>query len=1206
MAATLGLLHGGMAAASEAPPLRFEHVTGLDADNPTSFLQDKQGFIWMSSSTGLYRHDGYRSTHYRHDAAIADSLPSDAVSALLEDERGRIWIGTHDGLARFEAQSGRFTTFLPPPAADGNQQNRLTRSIIGDGQDGLWLATRGGLLHFDTASQQFVSYRHDPDRSDSLPSDNVSVLARDAKGGVWVGTWPTGLAYLAKGASRFRRYTLDGAQNAEHARRRKSNVRALHIDSRKRLWIGTDSGLLLWQNDSPWSTLKQLPAPAGTGEFRVFNIHEDASGNIWIGTLEVGLLRWDETQQTFLRYTHRIDDAHSLPVDAVSAVLVDRSQTLWVGTQGSGISRSDLASDGIEQIMPNRIAPESFKAGNIVFSFAEDGRGNLWLGGAGGLTLISLAERKLLRSIRHQPGQSGGLPSNTIFDLYQQPGGALWIATSAGLGRLDPDSGHVQTTSFEGPGNNSINKIAPGRDGTLWLATASGVIRYSPRNGTSRTFSHDPADPYSLSAGSNSSLLEDHAGNLWVGGGNESGSRGLAVLEHGNGRFRHYRHNPDDKDSLSNDIVTSIHEDEHGDIWVGTPAGLNRASRMVDGSIRFTRHTTASHISAIETDPSNNIWASTSAGLSKLNPKNGEVTNFAASEGASDGTPLEGTSFRGKDGTLYFGGLRGFTVVRPNAIRQNTTPPQVAITGVSVFNQSLLGKPVSADIKLEGSVTDPQHLELSWKATVFSLEFSALHYADPTHNRFAYRLDGFDRDWLESAADHRVATYTNLDPGQYLFRVRAASKNGVWSNGELRLPITITPPFWKTPLFQIGLLVIVLTLVIVVYNWRVRELTQKQARLEELVDERTRQLVDKERAKTRFLASASHDLRQPIQAITLFLGALKHGRLDEVQSDIVRHLDASVEALRGLLNSLLDISKLDAGVIAPTCSPVSLNRLMETLTLELSPLALDKRIRFKFFCPRREIILHTDPQLLKVVLQNLIANAITYTKRGGLLFGARLRGEEVCIQIWDTGVGISESEQMRIFDEFYQIENPHRDRSKGLGLGLSIVKRTLGLLKLPIVCHSRLGHGTVFEIRAPITQLAPATHERGMADEALDLARFAGKRFVVVEDDLQAANGLSSWLQSIGGEVLVYPSAESALADATNVYNGDYYISDYRLPGKVSGLDFLKAIRMRSRAPSILVTGDTSSEFIEMTHHAEMRTLFKPVVPEELLRALAA
>ncbi|MBK1681226.1 hypothetical protein CKO20_12685 [Rhodocyclus tenuis] len=1195
------LFHSATVSAEQPPRLYFDAVASLSGEAPLAFLQDRQGFIWLAGSTGVFRHDGYRSVLYQNDASVPGSLPDDWVTALFEDRDGHVWAATHNGIARFDKQTGRFSRLAPPPDADGSRQNLLTKAIVGDGGGGLWLATRGGLWHFDLETSEFRAYRHDESRPDSLGSDNVSVLARDARGGLWVGNWPTGLSYLANGSKTFRHYQLDSDTDAK---RNPSNPRALLFDSRQRLWVGTDTSVFLWHDGTPWAERRRVSLPSERAEVRVYNIYEDPFGQVWVCS-DVGLLRWDETRQKLLAYSHQVGDAHSLPANIVSTVLVDRSRTLWVGTNGAGVSRSDLADHGIEQIKPEIIAPENFKAWNFVSSFAEDGQGNIWLGGSGGLALVNLAERKLLRSIQNRPGLDTGLGSNKIQHLYQQPGGPLWIATGNGLGRLDPVSGRLQTRYFAGAGNNSINAIAPGRDGVLWLATAGGLIRYSISSGATQYFSHDPMHPGSLGPGANSCVLEDRAGNLWVGGGYQAGARGLYLLRAGSRDFVHLRHNSGDSSSLRSDIVSSIREDVHGDIWLGTSAGLSRANWAPDGTVRFERFEPHARVVSVLTDLANNIWTRNAKGLSRLDPVRGETASFTIFRGMSEGLRDEGANFRGKDGTLYFGSLHGVTVVRPDEVRQNTIPPQIAITNISVFNKSLLEWPESEDIKLAGSVTEPQHLQLSWKSSVFSLEFSALHFADPARNRFVYRLDGFDKDWQETSADNRVASYTNLDPGEYVFRVKAANSNGIWSENEIRLPITITPPFWSTNLFRVALLLLALLLVVFLYRWRVRQLTADQAHLEALVEERTRQLVDKERAKTRFLASASHDLRQPIQAITLFIGALRHGGLQEGQSSLVGRLEAAVEALRGLLDALLDVSKLDAGVITPLCAPFSLHRLMEEITLDLSPLALDKGLRFKLFCPQREIMLNSDPQLLKMVLRNLIANAINYTERGGLLFAARLRQGKVCIQVWDTGIGISDSERGRIFEEFYQVANPQRDRAKGLGLGLSIVKRILALLKLPIVCRSRLGRGTLFEIVAPVGNSFELPAPGCTPPAKIDLASFAGKTFVVVEDDLLAANGLLCSLQAIGAEVIAYPSAEIALADRDRVYEGDYYVSDFRLPGSVSGIDFLNDIRMRRAAPCVLVTGDTSTGFIEAAHRSGLPVLFKPVALEQLLTSLS-
>ncbi|MBV5277275.1 GGDEF domain-containing protein, partial [bacterium] len=367
-----------------------------------------------------------------------------------------------------------------------------------------------------------------------------------------------------------------------------------------------------------------------------------------------------------------------------------------------------------------------------------------------------------MRSVGPPPGQSGGLSRTAVTHLYQQPGGPLWIATNGGLARLASGSESWQNKSFAGTGNNSINVIAPGSGGVLWLGTGGGVIRYTPKNGATRFFSHIPGDPHSLGPGANSTLLEDRYGHLWVGG-NEAGARGLDILDPASGSCSHYRHDAQDPSSLSSDIVNSIHRDGRGHIWLGTPAGLNRATRAADGTIHFTRTAVTQPVSSINSDFAYNIWARTPGGLLRLDTQSGEISSFATNEGAPDGTQIADQSFRSEDGTLYFGSLHGFSRVDPQKIRQNTTAPQVAITDISVFNRSLLKQPATDEAQLEGSVSDPQRLQLSWKASVFTLELAALHYADPVRNRLAYRLDGFDQNWVEVAAGQRTATYTNLD-----------------------------------------------------------------------------------------------------------------------------------------------------------------------------------------------------------------------------------------------------------------------------------------------------------------------------------------------------------------------------------------------------------------------------------------------------------
>jgi signal transduction histidine kinase len=375
--------------------------------------------------------------------------------------------------------------------------------------------------------------------------------------------------------------------------------------------------------------------------------------------------------------------------------------------------------------------------------------------------------------------------------------------------------------------------------------------------------------------------------------------------------------------------------------------------------------------------------------------------------------------------------------------------------------------------------------------------------------------------------------------------------------------------------------------------------------LEQKVAERTSQLETRDRAKTRFLAAASHDLRQPIQAIGLFLDSLRRSELDAAQQRIVQHIDHSVVSLKDLLGSLLDISRLDAGAVVPVFHPMPISKLFARLDAEFSRLALEQGLRFKFYFPHRETWVLTDERLLSVVLRNLVANALKYTPKGGLLVGTRRRGELLAIQVWDTGLGIEEQHLERIFEEFYQVANQQRDQAEGLGLGLAIASRTAQILKSPLHCKSWHGQGSMFEICLPLCQESDVATVDELSSETTALS-CRGKKIVVVEDDARVADALVQWLESMGAEVHRYVDASAALA-APDVDTADAYISDFRLPGNMNGIEFLETLVKRRKGLTVrgvIITGDTSPDFIALAATCPWRILHKPVDPMQLLKVL--
>ena len=841
-----------------APSLRFKTLAIAGNEEPAmqAMLQDRQGFIWIGThASGLYRYDGYQAIRYMHHPGRADSLPHDQIATLFEDRQGRIWVGTRDGLARFNPADNNFTVFAPK---QGPGRHRIVKAIVSDGKDGLWLATWGGLQHFDPATGQFDSYVHDPADPASLASNDLNALAVDGDGGVWAATWPGGLDYLAPGARAFRHHRVDtGAAGAAGAAADpgRNIVRALHFDGRGALWIGTEQGVLRWDGGTPWSARAALASPAS----RVTQLYSDRSGTLWATTLSAGLLRWDAEAGRFTQYLHLADDPHSLPGNALRAVLHDRGGMLWVMSATDGVSLVNLNSAGFSRVLPFRTGAastadaRSAAVSNTVLSVARAADGKLWLGGDLGLSLYDPVARTITRTYRAEAGRSGRLSNDLVFSLYQQPGGPLWIGTPSGLDRLDGADAPLRTIRFGSTAGNYINAIAPGANGVLWLGTGDSLVRYDPASGAQRSYRHDPRDAGSRAVNGASTVLEDSYGRVWAGSSSNGG--GLDMLAPQGSAFRHFRHRPDDAASLSDDQVTSLYEDRQRRLWAGTARGVNEVIVAADGAVRFRRHALEqadNRVLALHSDAAGMLWIATADGLFRLTPDTGALAFFPVSDGLTEGLRLNAAE-TGADGRLYFGGAHGMTAVEPAAVRSAPSGTQVAFTDITVFNRSLRGvqqagrhgddaDPVLAGVALDGPVTKPLALTLPWKASVFALEFAALQYTEPMKNRYAYRLEGFDRDWVLADAAHRSATYTNLDPGEYVFKVKASNHRGVWNEQPSTLRITITPPFWERWWFRLLAGALVIAVMRALYRWRIRRLTRRQAELERVVAARTSEL----------------------------------------------------------------------------------------------------------------------------------------------------------------------------------------------------------------------------------------------------------------------------------------------------------------------------------------------------------------------------
>ncbi|WP_409030415.1 two-component regulator propeller domain-containing protein [Janthinobacterium sp. CG_23.3] len=1121
--ALLALCAGAAAPAGAAPArsLRFEQLSvehGLAQETVLAIAQDRQGFMWFGSQAGLSRYDGYRVTTYKSSGADPRSLAADWVRVLHVDPSGRLWVGTDGGLDLYNPASHDFSHFVPRQAGQRGNGNRHVGAIVDDGAGGLWIASADGLQHFDPASGRFTLWHHEAGRPGSLGDNAVNALARDGAGRLWVGT-ATGLDMLAPGAAAFEHFAVE----PDAAGAKRNAVQALLVDAGQNLWIGSLAGVERWRLGGVGAApaRSRLGAAQGLKEGRIGALYQDADATIWIGSHSEGLYRWDPQTGRLVQYRHHDSDRHSVADNQVSALYRDRVGTFWVGTWYNGVSRVDLGSGGFAHFAKVADAARSL-SDNKVRALADAGAGRLWVGTNNGLNLVDAAtgEAELFTS----PPQAGAARDEQVSALWPGKGGTLWVGGRTGLYRLDTASGRFATLSFArgDPGSDIIRNVVGDRAGMLWVATRGGLHRLDPETQAYQSFRHDPADPASLADDVVRPVLEDRRGALWVGTFN-----GLDLLDRKTGRFRHFRHDPKDPASLSHDEVHALFEDQGGALWVGTANGLNRMKLGADGVPRFRRYLRRDGmaddaIASILADGAGGLWLSTNSGISHLDPSSGRFRNFDSSDGTAAGAFFDGAALRGPDGSLYFGGFSGVTGFDPRAIRNNGVAPPVAITAFQILNQPVEPGRGAYPRVLAGAIEGSAALTLGDQDAVFSLEFAALHYAAPQRNRFAYRLEGFDRDWVATDAGKRFATYTNLDPGRYVFRVKAANKDGLWNEAGATLAITILPPYWKTWWFRTLLALLLVGAALAAYQARMRGVRAQKSWLEQQVSQRTaevehknlllrqqekqvrlqsgelalanralqdnderlrqakRKAEDATRQKSEFLANMSHEMRTPLAGVIGMLGfALRDQQLQQSTREQILRGQANAQSLLAIINDLLDFSKIEAGKLSIENIDFALGAAIENVVSLFEEQAAARSVGFAIdFAPDLPSFVVGDPTRLRQVLVNLVGNAFKFTQRGAVSMrveragsapGAHGRGLNLIrFTVSDSGIGIEQEALPRLFQQFEQADSTTTRRYGGTGLGLAICRQLVDLMDGHITAESAPGLGSTFTFVVPL------------------------------------------------------------------------------------------------------------------------------------------
>lgn len=860
--------------------LKFDKITvdnGLSQSNINWITQDKYGFIWIATNGGLNKFDGSQFISYIHNLSDSNSISNNIVNHVYEDRDGLLWIATQNGLNVFDQSLEQFKHFKSElNSPDGLSSNQVT-STIQDNEGNIWIGTNGGGLNkFDPVTQEFTTHRNIIKNLESISSNHITCLEKDKYGYIWVGTAEMGINMLDPVSEKFLRYVKSSLNNSRSSLS-SNQINTIYEDNDGDLWVGTAEGIDMLKPTLAGRNLNNrdeiinfhslLQSRKSGASESVLSIYQGASGNIWHGSIDKGLGYINKHTKANGNYIIDQNDDFTINSNYVTTVFDDKAGILWIGTN-AGINIIDRESDRFS--WHKRIPGNSNTfSGNNIHALYKEGNGQLWIGSFdNGLTHYdplseiyttylendfiiegeSIQERNRLlkkydkRKTSKQQSRIYYLSNDRIYALHRDKSKRLWIGTgSGGLNILNIASGRI--TKFKNnPQNqssissNNIRCIYETKKGEIWIGTEdAGLNKFS--NGKFTRYQTDENDIFSIGGNDIRSLTEDDSGNLWIGtfGG------GLNKYNPKDNKFTRYYRLEHIQNSISSNSIYSLYMDGDSKLWIGTTNGLN----MLDISTNKFKHydtnsgLPSNSIYAILEDQNENIWISSNKGISRLNKNTDAIKNYDRQDGIQSTQFNPGVAFKSRNGEMFFGSIDGYCSFFPIEINDNQYKPDVILTDFKILNEKVEIGALNSPLKKHIAETDS--IELSHKDVYISFEFVALNFTDSKKNEYAFKMENFDKDW-RYVGNRRFADYTNLNPGNYIFKIKASNNDGVWNEEGKSLYIIIKPPFWETWWFYTTATFILLSSIVMAIQIRTRKLHRSKIILEEQVKLRTQQI----------------------------------------------------------------------------------------------------------------------------------------------------------------------------------------------------------------------------------------------------------------------------------------------------------------------------------------------------------------------------
>jgi len=969
----------------DIPNLKFDRISsenikyerGLSQNVIYCILQDNEGFMWFGTWDGLNRYDGYSFDIY----TMQEGMSNATIRSIMEDNKHQIWIGTESGLNLLNQQTGEITVLKHNPEESNSLSNDFITHVCQSPSGHIWICTSNGLNGYDQSLNVFSHHDFYSPLADSSRSNFITKAVLDDDGYLWIGT-RYGLFRMNIEDQIFIPFFNTGDPNSI------SDNEILDIcqDHHGYIWVGTANGLNQYDINSDQFTryFHQAGDPTSLSDNRINVVYEDTHGLLWIGTNNKLNIFMRETGQ-FIQYPATSKNT-SLSNDDIQSIYEDDANNIWIGTY-KGVNKFDRSSSKFTHFNRSFETPNTLSS-NIVYGVLKDSHGLLWLATRKGVNVLD-RETGEYRMI-HYPVEEGlDLAEARIRAVLEDKNGNYWIGSEdfglfkyeqAGDRFTNYRHDHSDPTSIS---DNGVLDLIEGSDGKLWIGTYGGLNVFDPDHNTFQSYQNNPKDHNSLSHDVVWSVYEDRQGNIWLGT-----YLGLNRFIKESGIFIRYIYDAEDEFSISNNNIASVYEDENGIYWIATMGGgLNRFDPSTEKFTAFTiKDGLPNNVTyATLEDNNGNFWIPTNWGLSKFNRGDSSFINYDVLDG------LQGNEFNGngcsigEDGEIFVGGMNGFNAFYPEEIKHNTKIPKVVVTAFKIFNQDL-----------SININDKDTILLDYNDNFFSIEFTALDFTNPLKNRYMFKLDNYDIDWVQRDANRRIAEYANVRPGSYTFNVQASNNDGVWNEIGFSLSIIITPPWWATWAFRIPFAVfVILTTWYLIYR-RFKNIRAKHE-VEKKMLQFEKQLFDIEQKALR-LQMNPHFIFNSLNAIQSFVIANDTDKA-------IHYLAKFSQLMRLILSNSRE-------------SHIPLKDELKSLVyfMDIERLRFDNKFEYEVKKDPKidEEFMAIPPMIIQPYVENAILHGLIHqSKKGRISIDFKLRKDTIFCVIEDNGIGREEAMKIR-------------------------------------------------------------------------------------------------------------------------------------------------------------------------------------------------